>query len=188
MPALADDHPRVVYAAVYAIAELCTYLGGTIQADYGEAILPTFLRILSNRELPARLLAYTCAALVNYTEELSPLPESLSKISNALFSQLLTIIDTYSFRDDLKMRAMSALAQLAATLGDSQSLSSDVYRAAMSTLWRFIDGGEVEDDLRARSIDCATLLASSVDKASAAGDSNRLITSLLHIQRECPDP
>jgi vacuolar-type H+-ATPase subunit B/Vma2 len=45
-----DDHPRVRYAAVYAIGQLCTDMDGAVQEEYGEEILRTLIEVARGRE------------------------------------------------------------------------------------------------------------------------------------------
>ena len=131
-----------------------------MQNTHGEIILPALISIVSRRESPARLIAYTSSAVVNYLDGLETLPPSLQKYSGTLMDRLLSIIDTYSMRDDAKMRAMSALSALAAALGEAKQYSIQAYQSAMSTVWPFVDG-DVEAEMRARALDCITIIGRS---------------------------
>jgi hypothetical protein len=128
-----------------------------VQSTYGETILPALVRIISQRESPARLIAYTSSAIVNYMDDLEGVPSSLQSYAAPLMNGLLAVIDTYSMRDDARMRAMSALSALVAGLGEAKLLTNQVYQNAMSIMWPFVDG-QAEADLKARALDCTTVI------------------------------
>lgn len=48
--AVKDDNPRVRYAAVFALGQLCTDLDGAVQADFGVDVLRALVTVARNRE------------------------------------------------------------------------------------------------------------------------------------------
>ena len=47
---LKDTHPRVRYAAIYAIGQLCTDLGGYVQEEYGLEVLQGLMEVTNSAE------------------------------------------------------------------------------------------------------------------------------------------
>lgn len=106
---------------------------------------------------PPRLIAYTCAALVNYTEDLQTLPPSLLSHASPLLQQLHNLLTNPTSRQDVRLKAMSSIAQLASVLAQAKELKHDVYEGVMQSLWVYLDG-EVDNEVRARAMDCMSLI------------------------------
>lgn len=51
-----DPHPQVIYAAMYAIGQLCTDLEGALQEIHGREVLQALVTITNNAE-PRSVLA-----------------------------------------------------------------------------------------------------------------------------------
>ena len=64
--ATSDPHPRVRWAAVNGIGQLCTDLGPKIQEKAHAAILPALLRAMEDSS--HRVQAHAAAAMVNFSE------------------------------------------------------------------------------------------------------------------------
>lgn len=45
-----DPHPRVRYAAVFAMGQLCTDLEGAVQEEYGVEVLRALVTVMNNKE------------------------------------------------------------------------------------------------------------------------------------------
>lgn len=45
-----DPHPRVRYAAVFALGQLCTDLQGTVQEEFGIDVLRALVTVMNNKE------------------------------------------------------------------------------------------------------------------------------------------
>lgn len=176
---LAAPSPRVVYAAVYAAAELCTYLSvgltsfraiislgsdtdaaysqGVVQEKFGEELLSALYRIINTPYAPGRLVAYSCAAIVNFTADLQTVPQAFVQHSPAIIERLLQLVANENSRDDVRLKAMSAAAQSASTLAGEGELTPQMLQGFLEVFWPFLTG-DVENDVKARAIDCATLL------------------------------
>lgn len=180
---LSAPSPRVVYAAVYAAAELCTYLGvrtrashqlqgfwtkttqltksciiqGVVQERFGEELLSAFYRIVNTPYAPGRLVAYSCAALVNFTSDIEVVPQSFIQHGPSIIERLLHLISNENSRDDVRLKAMSAAGQSASVLAGEGALSPHMLGDVFEVFWPFLTGN-VENDVKARAIDCATLV------------------------------
>ncbi|KAK9900799.1 ARM repeat-containing protein [Cystobasidium minutum MCA 4210] len=179
---LAAPSPRVVYAAVYAAAELCTYLSGIVQEKFGEELLSALYRIINTPYAPGRLVAYSCAAIVNFTADLQTVPQAFVQHSPAIIERLLQLVANENSRDDVRLKAMSAAAQSASTLAGEGELTPQMLQGFLEVFWPFLTG-DIENDVKARAIDCATLLAASVDKAMLEPYTQKFITTLIHIEQ-----
>lgn len=108
-----DSHPRVQYAAIYAIGQLCTDLGGYLQEEHGIQILQALMEVTTSRE--PRVQAYGAAGTVNFLQ--SAEPEPLQSILPAVFTQLCSLLQ--SGKNFVKENAMEALTLLARCMGDN---------------------------------------------------------------------
>lgn len=177
-PCLSHSNFRVVYSAIYATAELCTYLQvslvfdekacrthshmyilqGKVQESYPCDILAAISGVLRSSSAPQRLIGYAAAALVNFAEDASSTSASLRKWSPEILQQLVTLFTFENTRKDVKESCMSATASLTALLGHEQTLSMDIFQGVMQALWSYLHSDDTDNDLRARAIDCATLV------------------------------
>lgn len=139
-----------------------------MQRTYGDSVLPALGHIIAQRESPARLVGFTCSALVNYLDGFDDLPAPLQKHAEPMLDGLLSIIDMFSTRDDAKMRAMSALSALVAVLAQAGQLPARSYSSAMSIMWPFIDG-QTEADVKARALDAITIIGQNDRHPAATG-------------------
>lgn len=175
-----DAHPRVVYAAIYTLAQFCSYLDvsisqkavsqpirfvrdidafpqAVVQERYGEQVILSLLRIVDMDSAPERLLAYACSAFINLTSDIGDkLPQGLKGQAGAILERLLGFIGSARSSADVRRRAMSAAAQTARTLGDHKALSQEYCEAILTALWPYLRS-DIDSDMKANAIDCATL-------------------------------
>lgn len=50
LKAMKDAHPRVQYAAIYAVGQLCTDLGGYVQDEFGVKVLTALMQVTTGKE------------------------------------------------------------------------------------------------------------------------------------------
>lgn len=132
-----------------------------MQEQFGEQLLSSLFRIINIPYAPGRLIAYSCAALVNFSSDIgSFVPNSLLEHGPAIIERLLQLIQNENSRDDVRLKAMSAAGQTASVIAGEERLSPDMLQIFMETFWPFLSG-DVEETTKARAIDCATLVGTS---------------------------
>ena len=86
---LADPHPRVRWAACQALGQMCTDLGPGLQREQGGKALPALLGAMQGAGAP-RVQAHAAAALVNFTEACDV--PTLAPHLDALVATLLALL------------------------------------------------------------------------------------------------
>jgi hypothetical protein len=134
-------------------------LQGAVQEGFDEPLLSALFRIFSTPFAPGRLVAYACAALVNFTSDLSmATPPALLTHGPAILEQLLRLVSSEHSREDVRLKAMSATAQTASVLAEQGKLTQEMLTASLEIFWPFMSSGDVDETLKARAVDCATLV------------------------------
>ncbi|KAK4700385.1 hypothetical protein P7C70_g5863, partial [Phenoliferia sp. Uapishka_3] len=174
-----DEHPRVRYAAVYALGQLCTDMEGALQEECGEEVLRCLIEVSKGRE--SRLQAFAAAAMVNFFNSADVEIEPLKPVLKEVFSQLVSLLNTGTAF--VKKNALEAMALLAAFMEDS---FTEFYPQIMPQLLNLLEGPSPSTDsevtLRAKAIDCASQIASAVDSSISSPDAIRLLNALHQIR------
>ena len=74
-----------------------------------------------------------------------------------LIFELHSLVTNGFSREDVKLKAMAAIAQVATAMGAKSLLSAEVYQTIMRAIWRYLDG-DVPDIVRSGAMSCATLV------------------------------
>lgn len=199
-----DPHPRVRYAAIYAIGQLCTDGEGVLQEEYGREVLEALVGVICSvepryvhRARPTmltrdRLQAYTCSCLVNFFQTCDV--EPLLPILPQVFEQLVRLLSEGKLF--VKEHALEAISILAGSMGTE---FSPLYGQIMQNLLSVLESGSGEDltSLRAKALDCASTIgefafevgvrltpisAEAVETSVFEPDAIRLLTAMHNIQ------
>ncbi|KAI2634576.1 armadillo-type protein [Xylaria nigripes] len=181
VPALKDSHPRVRWAGCQALGQMSTDFAPTMQKDYYDVILKAIIPVLDSPE--GRVKAHAAAALVNFCEEADKtiLEPYLDDLLSHLF-QLLQNSKRY-----VQEQALSTIATIADA---AEAAFSKYYDTLMPLLVNVL---QRENDkefrlLRAKAMECATLIALAVGKERLGNDAMTLVDLLANIQRNITDP
>ncbi|KAJ6164943.1 hypothetical protein N7470_003615 [Penicillium chermesinum] len=167
IPALRDPHPGTDFA-------------GTMQEQYHEKVLSNIIPVL---EVPEpRVQSHAAAALVNFCEEAerSILEPYLDQLVHFLV-QLLPTDKRY-----LQEQALSTIA----TIADSaEAAFGQYYGKLMPQLFELLTGVQDKEYrlLRAKAMECATLIALAVGKEKMGADAINLVQILGNIQQNITD-
>ena len=177
---LADDHPRVRWAAINAIGQMCTDLGPELQHRAHAAVMPGLIRVMDDAGNP-RVQAHAAAAVVNFAEECDP--EVLAPYMDALLQKLLTMLQQST--RPVQEAALTAMASVADT---AQAQFERYYDTVMPFLLHVV--GTANDPsyrmLRARAIECATLVGMAVGKERFRAHARAVIDIMVGLQRAGP--
>ncbi|KAI1100067.1 ARM repeat-containing protein [Jackrogersella minutella] len=180
VPALKDPHPRVRWAGCQALGQMSTDFAPTMQKEYFDTVLKTIIPVLDSPE--GRVKAHAAAALVNFCEEAEKriLEPYLDDLLSHLF-QLLQNEKRY-----VQEQALSTIA----TIADAAEAAFSKYYDTLMPLLVNVLRQETEKEyrlLRAKAMECATLIALAVGKERLGNDAMTLVDLLAHIQAHITD-
>ncbi|KAI9829591.1 MAG: hypothetical protein M1819_006096 [Sarea resinae] len=184
VPALRDPHPRVRWAGCNALGQMSTDFAGTMQEKYHQIVLPNIIPVLQSPE--PRVQAHAAAALVNFCEEAEK--TILEPYLDDLLSHLLQLLQ--SPKRFVQEQALSTIA----TVADSaETAFSKYYDTLMPLLFNVLKEEQSKEYrlLRAKAMECATLIGLAVGKDKMGADAIALVQILGTIQQsimEADDP
>ncbi|KAF2433836.1 ARM repeat-containing protein [Tothia fuscella] len=181
LPALRDPHPRVRWAGCNALGQMSTDFAGPMQEKYAQVVLPAIIPVLESAE--PRVQAHAAAALVNFCEEAEK--AVLEPFLDTLLQHLLLLLQ--SPKRFVQEQALSTIA----TVADSaESAFGRYYDTLMPLLFNVLREEQSKEYrlLRAKAMECATLIALAVGKERMGGDAITLVQLLGAIQQHATDP
>lgn len=181
VPALKDPHPRVRWAGCNALGQMSTDFAPTVQKEFYDPVLKAIIPCLDSPE--PRVKSHAAAALVNFCEEAekSVLEPYLDELLAHLF-QLLQNEKRY-----VQEQALSTIA----TIADAAEQAFAKYYDTLMPLLVGVLQRENEKEfrlLRAKAMECATLIALAVGKDRLGNDAMTLVQLLANIQQNITDP
>ncbi|ODV97107.1 hypothetical protein PACTADRAFT_74674 [Pachysolen tannophilus NRRL Y-2460] len=176
LPALNDQHPRVQYACCNALGQISTDFADVIQRTSGDRIIPALILMLNNRNVP-RVQTHAAAALVNFSENATK--EVLEPYLDDLLSNLLTLLQ--SPKRYVQEQVLTTIAIIADA---AQTKFIKYYDTLMPLLLNVLktEMGEENRLLKAKCIECSTLIALAVGKEKFAQHTSEIIQLFAHIQ------
>ena len=181
LPALRDTHPRVRWAGCNALGQMSTDFAGPMQEKYHQVVLPNIIPVLESAE--PRVQAHAAAALVNFCEEAEK--SILEPYLDSLLQHLLRLLQ--SNKRFVQEQALSTIA----TVADSaESAFGKYYDTLMPLLFNVLRTEQSKEYrlLRAKAMECATLIALAVGKQRMGQDAIALVELLGSIQQHVSDP
>ncbi len=177
LPALNDQHPRVQYATCNALGQISTDFADLIQKTAGDRIVPALVSKLTNQSVP-RVQAHAAAALVNFSENATK--ETLEPYLDDLLTNLLTLLQSPK-----RYVQEQVLTTIAIVADAAEKKFVKYYDTLMPLLINVLttDMGDENRLLKAKCIECSTLIASAVGKEKFAPHSNDLIQLFGMIQQ-----
>ncbi|KAL4930686.1 nuclear import receptor PSE1 [Aspergillus undulatus] len=179
-PALEDPHPRVRYAGCNALGQMSTDFAGTMQEKYHQVVLNKIIPVLGSAE--PRVQAHAAAALVNFCEEAER--HILEPYLQDLLRNLLQLLQ--SPKRYVQEQALSTIA----TIADSaENAFATYYGELMPMLFNVLKEEQSKEYrlLRAKAMECATLIALAVGKEKMGQDALNLVQLLGNIQQNIVD-
>lgn len=177
LPGLNDPHPRVQYATCNALGQISTDFADTIQRLAGDRIIPVLVSKLTSRSVP-RVQAHAAAALVNFSENATK--ETLEPYLDDLLSNLLTLLQSPK-----RYVQEQVLTTIAIVADAAQKTFIKYYDTLMPLLINVLktDMGDEQRLLKAKCIECSTLIALAVGKEKFAPHSQELVHLFATIQQ-----
>lgn len=177
LPSLNDPHPRVQYATCNALGQISTDFATTIQRTAGDQIIPALVSKLTNQSVP-RVQAHAAAALVNFSENASK--ETLEPYLDDLLTNLLTLLQSPK-----RYVQEQVLTTIAIVADAAEQKFIKYYDTLMPLLINVLvtDMSEEHRMLKAKCIECSTLIAAAVGKEKFSQHSRELIQIFGTIQQ-----
>ena len=180
VPALQDSHPRIRWAGCNALGQMSTDFAPKMQSDFYDRVLKAIIPVLDSPE--GRVKSHAAAALVNFCEEAekSVLEPYLDDLLSHLF-QLLQNEKRY-----VQEQALSTIATIADA---AEAAFAKYYDTLMPLLVNVLQNQSDKEYrlLRAKAMECATLIALAVGKERLGQDAMTLVNLLATIQANITD-
>ncbi|QDZ25046.1 importin beta [Chloropicon primus] len=173
---LRDPHPKVRWAACQTVGQLSTDLGPTFQEQEHGRIVPTLLAAMDDVNEP-RVQAHATAAVVNFSEDCEE--DILAPYLDALVSKLLVLLQ--SPRNIVREGALTSLASVA---DSSKEYFEKYYSVVMPILVNILQTANDKPLrlLRAKAIECISLVGMAVGKDKFGPDSKAIMEMLMALQ------
>ncbi|KAI0475178.1 ARM repeat-containing protein [Xylariaceae sp. FL0804] len=180
VPALKDSHPRVRWAGCQALGQMSTDFSPTMQKEYYDTVLKAIIPVLDSQE--GRVKAHAAAALVNFCEEAEK--SILEPYLDDLLSHLFQLL-----QNDKRYVQEQALSTIATIADAAEAAFSKYYDTLMPLLVNVLRRENEKEFrlLRAKAMECATLIALAVGKERLGADAMTLVDLLANIQSSITD-
>eukprot|EP00761_Pharyngomonas_kirbyi_P010975 gb/GECH01010999.1/.p1 GENE.gb/GECH01010999.1/~~gb/GECH01010999.1/.p1 ORF type:complete len:1091 (+),score=312.68 gb/GECH01010999.1/:1-3273(+) len=176
-----DQHPRVRFAAIHCIAQLSTDFSPAFQAAFHGMVVPTIINAMDD-DVP-KVQGHAATAIVNFVEPCQN--EFIEPYLESLLSKLIFLLQ--NGKHFVQEQALSAISAVASA---SEGLFSKYYTRIMPLLMNILENALQKHErlLRARAMECATLIAVAVKKEQLGDDANTILNMLHSIQQTQLDP
>ncbi|KAK4549209.1 hypothetical protein LTR36_007667 [Oleoguttula mirabilis] len=180
VPALSDPHPRVRWAGCNALGQMSTDFKGTMQTKYHQVVLPALIPVLAASE--PRVQSHAAAALVNFCEEAEK--EILEPYLDTLLEHLMRLL-----QNEKRFVQEQALSTIATVADSAESTFGKWYGQLMPLLFNVLQQPNERELrlLRAKAMECATLIALAVGKERMGQDAVTLVNALGNVQAGITD-
>jgi importin-5 len=177
LPHLQDPHPRVRWAVCNAVGQLSTDLAPTIQKQYHERVMHALVPLLESNE--PRVQAHAAAALVNFCEAVVSEDEIMGPYLDGILQRLVGLLQ--STKRYVQEQAITTIATVADAAADK---FVQYYPHIMPLLIRIMQAGNDKEYriLRAKAIECATLIALAVGKDVFGPNALNVMTIMANVQ------
>jgi len=177
LPALNDPHPRVRWAACNAVGQLSTDLAPTIQKNYHQRIMQALVPLLETPE--PRVQAHTAAALVNFCEAITGEDDIMGPYLDGILERLLGLL-----RSPKRYVQEQAVTTIATVADAAEAAFVKYYDHIMPLLISAMQAGDSKEYrlLRAKAIECVTLIALAVGKDVFGKDAMTVMKIMAGIQ------
>ena len=180
LQALGDPHPRVRWAAINALGQMCTDLGPGLQKAAHSQLLAGLIAHMGAGE-HHRVQAHAAAAVINFMEEYGEMPPHvLAPHLDSLVSSLLRLLSS----TDGTVVQEAAVTSLAAVADAVEARFSPYYGDVMPVLAHILAHATHPGQrlLRAKALECASLVAMAVGRDTFAPHAPSLVQAMLGLQ------
>eukprot|EP01006_Ploeotia_vitrea_P033760 TRINITY_DN65626_c6_g1_i2.p1 TRINITY_DN65626_c6_g1~~TRINITY_DN65626_c6_g1_i2.p1 ORF type:complete len:844 (-),score=60.36 TRINITY_DN65626_c6_g1_i2:38-2569(-) len=180
---LDDTHERVRWAAVHCLAQFCNDFQPGLQATLHSMVLPAFMRMLGD-SVP-RVHAHAATGIVNFVA--CAQFEHLEAYLDELLTKLLLVLQK-SQKRFVHVQVLSAISSVAENAEEKFSKYYDHIVPYLKTVLKNTFGDKEGRMLRAKCMECLTLVMMSVGKEKFAADAGEVMEILHTTQSSKMDP
>lgn len=177
LPSLSDNQPRVQFACCNALGQMSTDFATVIQRSSGNRILPALISMLSTRNVP-RVQTHAAAALVNFCEEATK--DIVEPYLDDLLNNLLSLLKS-SPKRYVQEQVITTIAVVADAAENRFIKYYDTLMPLLLTVMKS-DVDHTNRSLIAKSIECATLIASAVGKEKFTESATQILEIFTYLQ------
>ncbi|KAL0479253.1 importin-beta [Acrasis kona] len=171
-----DEHPRVRYAAIHCAAQLSTDFSGQLQSQYHQLVMPALLGAMDDPV--SKVQSHAATAIVNFVEDCEN--KYIQPYLNSILNKLLQLL--MSGRRFVQEQSLSAISAVADC---SEQLFQNYYDHIMPFLKQILGNATNKQDrmLRARAIECVSLIAVAVGKEKFSNDAMSIMECFIKTQQ-----
>eukprot|EP00735_Rhodelphis_limneticus_P008844 TRINITY_DN2321_c0_g1::TRINITY_DN2321_c0_g1_i1::g.20738::m.20738 TRINITY_DN2321_c0_g1::TRINITY_DN2321_c0_g1_i1::g.20738 ORF type:complete len:1078 (+),score=394.95,sp/Q8BKC5/IPO5_MOUSE/35.22/0.0,HEAT/PF02985.17/3.9e+03,HEAT/PF02985.17/7.7,HEAT/PF02985.17/2.6e+03,HEAT/PF02985.17/4.8e+03,HEAT/PF02985.17/0.24,HEAT/PF02985.17/6e-06,HEAT/PF02985.17/0.067,HEAT/PF02985.17/3.5e+02,HEAT/PF02985.17/1.7,HEAT/PF02985.17/0.053,HEAT/PF02985.17/6e+02,HEAT_2/PF13646.1/1.2e+02,HEAT_2/PF13646.1/14,HEAT_2/PF13646. len=174
-----DPHPRVRWAAINCIGQMCTDFGPTLQEGYHQTVLPALASVMDDPSFP-RVQSHAAAALINFCEYCSA--DLISVYLGSLLAKLHGLLQ--SGKRLVQEQAITAIAAIADSAKEMFTPYYDTFMPLLKAVLGNTTMSKEHATLRGKAMECISLVACAVDKAKFMPDAKEIISYMQHIQNQ----
>ena len=171
-----DPHDRVKYAACHAIGQLSSDFSAIIQGKYHQQVMYCLIQTMKG-QCNDRVKAHAAAATINFADSCES--EIIALYLDQLLEALLALLNSQ------KMFLLEQTLSTLSTVADAASVKFAKYHSTFIPLLMnvMVNAGEKQHAMvRARSLECISLIAVAIGKDMFAPYANDYINVLIAIQ------
>eukprot|EP01113_Clastostelium_recurvatum_P002059 TRINITY_DN1085_c0_g1_i2.p1 TRINITY_DN1085_c0_g1~~TRINITY_DN1085_c0_g1_i2.p1 ORF type:complete len:1100 (+),score=314.59 TRINITY_DN1085_c0_g1_i2:117-3416(+) len=178
-----DPHPRVRWAALQALGQMCSDYRPDFQVDHASKVLPAIVIALDDVENP-RVQAHAASAIVNFCEDCEA--ETLTPYLDGLLGKLITMISASKII--VQEQVITAIASIAESAGEQFGRYYDSFVPFLKTVLINTANRKEYLKLRGKAIECLSLIGVAVGKVKFAQDAQEVMNAMINTKLEPEDP
>eukprot|EP01120_Amphizonella_sp_Union-15-10_P014661 TRINITY_DN719_c0_g5_i1.p1 TRINITY_DN719_c0_g5~~TRINITY_DN719_c0_g5_i1.p1 ORF type:complete len:1091 (-),score=215.26 TRINITY_DN719_c0_g5_i1:123-3395(-) len=175
LPSLRDPDPRVQWAAINTIGQMCTDFGPKLQKQYHAQILPELVLLMDDFKYP-RVQAHAAAAIVNFCERF---PQKL--IEPYLEGIMVKVF--HALQNGARSVQEQVITAIAGVAECSQQLFLKYYEPTIHILKKILceTSGKETRYLRSKAMECFSLIGLSVGRERFLNDAREVMNIMQQI-------
>uniref|UniRef100_A0A7S2ZHW7 Importin N-terminal domain-containing protein n=1 Tax=Rhodosorus marinus TaxID=101924 RepID=A0A7S2ZHW7_9RHOD len=178
-----DSHPRVRWAAVHCIGQMCTDFAPAMQKNFHAQIVPSLIKIMDDVNQP-RVQSHGAAALINFCEEASP--DVIQLYMEGLLTRLMNLLP--SPRKLIQEQAVTAVASVADSAGVNFRPFYQSFMPDLKKVLRLSTDDKKLSKLRGKVMECVSIIGLVVGNEMFSPDSAEIMELLVKTQMAQLDP
>ena len=169
-----DPHPRVRWAAINCIGQMCTDFGPRIQTDFHQKIVSHLILVMDDAGNP-RVQSHAAAAVINFCDEATP--DIIAPYLDALLGKLQALL--HSPHRITQEQAVTAIAAVADSAEEQFVKYYDWFMPRLKQVLASAAGNKELRKLRGKVMECISLVGLSVGPAKFGPDASEVMNMLV---------
>jgi len=174
---ISHPHPKVRFAALYAVGLISDYLFPHFQEAYGKELIPLMIAAMDDK-VP-RVQSHACAALTNFLEHVSK--DVAMEVASVLLPKLIKVVQEGISM--AKENAMSCIGSIIESAYEKLVLHYDTLIPFLFTCIQQFAGKEYYQ-FRGQTIECLSMLVTRGNKEIFNNYGETLINLMITLQNE----